>query len=365
MNNFYSIQPGIRDKNYPVRHRLWIQVVVSFLLFLSVGTIGLIFVLNLAFQRLSHAEFEALAKSNAEFIRTLHFPLTPELAGYFSRIVGAEARFGRVNAPDERHEAVTVAIEPGAELTLIRERPTLIKSLMRPVSIGALAAFWILWFVLAWAVLRSYLRIQRLALLGQMTTSLAHEIRNPIAAIRLHAQLLQQHEPTTAPLIIGQANTIERLLNQWMFLARPEPPRKTEVNINALLQESVKVLAPAAEHAGVRIVVDANDAQCVKADGIRLAQAFHNIILNAIQAMSDGGTLSISAGQNFINFADTGPGFSSLALKRWADPLFSEKEGGMGVGLTVAREIIQGHGGDIIVSNRHQGGALVQIQLWK
>src|SRR5262245_38738065 len=128
-------------------------MIASFLLFLSLGTAGLVYVLNTAYQRLSHAEFESLAKANAEFIHNLHFPLTDRLASYFSQIVGAEVRFERITAPDIHHEAVTVLIEPGVEMTLIRVRPTLREVLMRPISVGALAVFWVLWFVLAWAVL--------------------------------------------------------------------------------------------------------------------------------------------------------------------------------------------------------------------
>jgi signal transduction histidine kinase len=346
-----------------MHERLWIRIAVSFLLFLVVGTVGLILVLTAAYQRLSRTEFVALAQTNAEFIRTEHLPQTDRFAAYLSRVLGVEVHFDSVTPCDARHEAVSVAIEPGAALTLIRERPTLRILLLRPVALGAVAAFWGLWVGLAWAVVRPYLRAQRLALLGGIATSLAHEIRNPIAAIRLHGQLIEQSQHEAAELIVSEAAKIEDLVNQWMFLARPEPPKRVRVDLASLLAEVVHLLAPAAEHASVRIAVDVAPGQCVMADSRRLSQVFHNIVMNAIQAMPTGGTLSISAREGSIRFADTGPGFSHAALAHWAEILFSEKEGGMGIGLSVAKEIVQAHGGRLSVSNQPQGGALIHIQL--
>jgi signal transduction histidine kinase len=346
-----------------MQKRLWIRIVVSFLLFLTLGTIGLVLVLDAAFQRLSHSEFAALAGANADFIRATHLQPTDRLAGYLSQMLGAEVQFRRVAPPDARHEAVTVPLAPGMDLTLIRERPTLRALLLRPVAIGALAAFWGLWFALATAVLHPYLKARRLAFLGQMATGLAHQIRNPVAAIRLHAQLLQKTNSDTAALIVDEATAIEGLLNQWMFLARPDPPRKSEVLPAELIAQTVRLLAPAAAYARVQIVVDADSGQRLQADARRLCQVFHNIILNAIQAMPGGGTLTITARDRAITFADTGPGFSASALSRWAEMLYSEKEGGMGIGLSVAREIIRAHGGRLSVANQPRGGAVVRIEL--
>jgi signal transduction histidine kinase len=346
-----------------MRERLWIQIAASFLLFVVVGTVGLIYVLDAAFQRLSHTEFVALAQANADFIRSENLARTERLALDLSQMLGVEVRFDRRDAPDKAHEAVTIALEPGADLTLIRERPTLRELLLRPITLSALAAFWALWFALAWAVVRPYQRAQRFALLGSVATSMAHQIRNPIAAIRLHAQLLQKAQPEGAGIIVDEAARIEDLVNQWMFLARPEPPRKTEVVLAELLHQSVRLAAPAAEHAGIEIVLDAVRDQRLQADARRLIQVFHNIIFNAIQAMPDGGKLTITARPGAISFADTGPGFSPAALTRWAEMLFSEKEGGMGIGLNVAQRIVRAHGGRLSVANQPAGGAVVRIEL--
>jgi signal transduction histidine kinase len=370
-----------------VYRRHWIRIIGPLLLFAAAGTIGIVLLLKSAFQNQSHSEFLALAEANADYIRDSIEAKNQEgngrisdrtnnnfisdarsfqaefLAGHRSRFAGVEVKFQRVGPPDARHEAVTVPINSRAELTLIREGPRLGHVLLQPISIGALTAFWALWFALVWAVTLPSLDAQRFGLLGSIATALAHEIRNPIAAIRLHGQLLEKNEPASAGLIVYEASKIEDLLNQWMFLARPEPPRKTEIALVELIAKTVRLLTPAADHAQVHIEVTASPYRRVQADMHRLGQVFHNIILNAIQAMPKGGTLSITVSEKDICFADTGQGFSPIALRRAASTLYSEKEGGMGLGLNVARKIVRAHDGELVLGNQKEGGALVRVIL--
>ena len=347
----------------------------------------MILLLDAAFQSQSRSKFLALAEANADyirdaseaknqasgaggaaetqasFLRDIHSFQADFLTDHPGQFEGIQVAFQRLAAPDARHEAVTVPISSGNELTLIRKRPQLRDVLLQPVSLGALMAFWTLWLALAWAVTLPSLDAQRFGLLGSIATSLAHEIRNPIAAIRLHGQLLERTEPVNAGLIVYEAAKIEDMLNQWMFLAQPEPPRKTEIVLVELIAKTVRVLAPAADHAKVQIAITASPYRRVQADIHRLGQVFHNIILNAIQAMPEGGTLSIIVSEKDIAFADTGPGFSATALRRAANTLYSEKEGGMGLGLNVARKIVRAHDGQLFIGNRTEGGAVVRVIL--
>jgi len=120
---------------------------------------------------------------------------------------------------------------------------------------------------------------------------------------------------------------------------------------------------PVADVAKVHITVTASPARRVQADGKRMSQVFHNIVLNAIQAMPEGGTLRITVLDKDIHFADTGPGFSPKALRRAATTLYSEKQGGMGLGLSVARRIVRAHDGNLVISNGSAGGAIVRVIL--
>ncbi len=259
---------------------------------------------------------------------------------------------------------------------------------------------------------------ERLAALGKMATGLAHEINNPVAAIKLHAQLMESDTgvspvPTVATtgdpqtsndpspshaghrrdaratfaerlgIILAESAKIESLVSQWMFLARPQPPQTSPCDFTEILTATVRALAPAAQHANVQIFNEVPPGCIAAADRRRLSQAITNVITNAIHAMSArGGVLTVrsrareSAGAVAkdstprshehgydITFTDTGPGFSATALASATDLFFTEKEGGMGIGLNVAAGILKAHGGELRIANAPGGGAVVKFIL--
>jgi signal transduction histidine kinase len=206
-----------------------------------------------------------------------------------------------------------------------------------------------------------------------MATGMAHEINNPVAAIRLHTQLLENEISGAAlerlDIILSEAAKIEGLVSQWMFLARPQPPQTAPCDLADLVANAVRTLDPAAVYASVQVVNEVPAGSTVTADRRRIAQAIINIVTNAIHAMAaTGGTLRITTkqcggGTIHLLFADTGPGFSTAALARGTELFFSEKEGGMGIGLSVTSEILRAHHGRLDISNHPQGGALVTLEL--
>lgn len=214
---------------------------------------------------------------------------------------------------------------------------------------------------------------ERLATLGRMATGLAHEINNPVAAIKLHAQLLEGEVSGSSPerleIILSESAKIESLVSQWMFLARPQPPQMAAWNLAELVRAPVRTLEPAAAHARVRMEQEIDGALRVTADRRRLGQAVANVLANAIHAMAaSGGTLIIRAERNddgtvALSFSDTGAGFSAAALARATELFFSEKEGGMGIGLSVTAEIVRAHGGELRLANAPAGGAVVTMRL--
>jgi signal transduction histidine kinase len=205
---------------------------------------------------------------------------------------------------------------------------------------------------------------ERLALLGRMATGLAHEIHNPLSAIRMHAQLLgsapsAQLAAATAdslPVLLDETARIEGLVNQWMFLAKPAPPQTALVDLREIAGTVLKTYSASAAHAGVTVTADLPERLPVRVDARRLGQAVGNIVLNAIQAMPRGGELSLRGSRDEstvrLVFSDTGRGFSGEALARHGELFFSEREGGMGIGLNVSMEILRAHGGRLEVSNR-------------
>lgn len=217
---------------------------------------------------------------------------------------------------------------------------------------------------------------ERHALLGRMATSLAHEVRNPVSAIRLHAQLLDQADPSEAAvsraMIEGEAERIEGLVGQWLSYAKPAPPVLTDVDVGAALVQAIRLMEPQARHAGVVIEaggMEGGPAMVIPADRHRIQQVFVNLLRNAIQAMPSGGLVRVHAEDSGLRvkvvFEDEGGGFSESALSRLAEPFYSEKEGGMGLGLAVAKDICEAHGGKLLVENRDGAGACVQVEFEK
>ena len=139
-----------------------------------------------------------------------------------------------------------------------------------------------------------------MALLGRMAAGLAHEVRNPVTAIRLHAQLLEGAGPEDAAesraLIESEAERIEMLVGQWLRFARPAPPVMVELDLREVVGRGVARQAAQAAYAGVTLSVEAAGAgRCGSmGDGERLSQVLANLLLNAIQAMPQGGVAKVS-----------------------------------------------------------------------
>ena len=319
-------------------------------------------------------------------------------------------------------EAVGVPLDSGDDLILIRDGFAFRNVGWTRSVLPVLTAFWLLALFVAWLVSRSLVRplrhlaaklpeiekpgpldlpeaqrndeigdvarafvrtrdalqaekaereqAEKLAVLGRMTAALAHEIQNPVSAIKMHAQLWQHGSETsgqTAGIIESEATRIESLVNQWMFLSRPHPPVMAETDVSRLLRQVVNAHQSQLDHTHVRVTLDAPGPLLVLGDAKRLTQVFSNLLLNAMQAMPHGGPLGVLARASSttveITFSDAGAGFSPHALARFSEFFYSEKEGGMGIGLSVASEIIKAHGGNLHALNHPQGGARVTVTL--
>lgn len=212
---------------------------------------------------------------------------------------------------------------------------------------------------------------ERLAALGRIATSLAHEIRNPAAAIRMHADLLAPTTPEgsreSIDLIREEVDRITDLVNQWLFVARGTPPKTERHDLDMLTRRLLARLAPQFAHARVMADLTNSGPIPVEVDAARIEQALRNLFLNAMQAMPEGGSIHARLSREndaaCVSIRDEGRGFSETALGRWSEPFFSEREGGMGLGLTLAAEVIHGHGGTIEVANLPGGGAEVLCRL--
>jgi len=223
----------------------------------------------------------------------------------------------------------------------------------------------------------------KLAVLGQLAGGMSHELRNPLGAIKNAAYFLnmalEKPEPEVkeaVEILEKEVRTSERIMNSLLDFARPKPPALRKLRINDVLKEVLSrtnvpdlPAAPNAAQAGnVEVVTQLDETlPTVLADPDQLSQAFGNIILNAIQAMVEGGQLSIktSASPEWViaSFADTGVGIPKENLGKIFEPLFTSKAKGIGLGLALAKILIEGHGGTIEVKSTEGRGSMFTVRL--
>jgi signal transduction histidine kinase len=198
---------------------------------------------------------------------------------------------------------------------------------------------------------------ERLRLLGQFSGGLAHQFRNAAAGARLAIQLFLQENPTAAdpePLQVAlrQLTRLEASVRQFLALGRPPSLAVQSVDLRELLQQAVQLHLPQARHAGVALHWQPPAAPCrLDADPEQLHHAIANLLTNAVEAAGEGGTvvvsLTCSLHQAIIQVSDSGPGPPAPLADRLFEPFVSGKPDGIGLGLAVARRLVEAHGGSI------------------
>jgi signal transduction histidine kinase len=217
-------------------------------------------------------------------------------------------------------------------------------------------------------------RAERLYALGQLSAGLAHEIRNPLASIEGAANVLQRGTQSEErrgeflDIIQKESRRLNRLLTSFLDFAKPRQPDWRVVEVDNLF-DSVKALA---RHVGgtrslevrKRIQPGLSTLEC---DPEQLKQVLLNLVMNAIQAMPQGGTVVLAAKQDetqiTIDVHDQGRGISDDDLDRIFDPFFTTKETGSGLGLSVAYQIVSQHGGMLTVARNSPEGVTMRISL--
>jgi two-component system, NtrC family, sensor histidine kinase PilS len=218
-------------------------------------------------------------------------------------------------------------------------------------------------------------RQDRLAAVGRVAASIAHEIRNPLAAMRGSIQVLRSEmdgnssQAELMEIILRESDRLNRIITDYLTYARPRSHAHTSVDVRELLQETFTLLRHSPELQAAHQLEEGYSAEAaiVSADASQLKQVFWNIARNALQAMPDGGTLRAelrhSAGNRLrITFTDTGRGMSPEQVEHLFEP-FSSRTGGTGLGLSIVYQIIRDHGGTINVRSRESQGTTIAIEL--
>lgn len=230
-------------------------------------------------------------------------------------------------------------------------------------------------------------RADRLSALGQLSAGLAHEIRNPLGAIKGAVEILEEDYPAGHPkaefyaITLKEVKRLNDVVTNFLNFARPVSRRFIPVDVREVLASLEGLVSGEARAHRVQIVTNFHARPFrVMADEALLKQAFLNIMLNALEAMSDGGTLAIStrvadpASVGFVDadnreewleavFDDTGTGIPEEHLGRVFDPFFTTKKDGTGLGLAITYRIIENHRGIIRVTSQPGQGTTFVITL--
>lgn len=219
-------------------------------------------------------------------------------------------------------------------------------------------------------------RKERLATLGNMAAAVAHEIRNPLNAVSMGLQRLRaEFHPTPAgdyerfiDLMRGEVTRLNTIIEEFLALARPVALAPRSVTVPELLRELVALIEGEAGARGVRVGVEAPATLPVlRADADRLRQVLLNLALNAIQAMPQGGTLGFgaaAAGADVVlSVSDTGEGIPADLLPRLFEPYVTGRTDGLGLGLAIARRLVEAHGGRIEAETEPGRGSRFRVTL--
>ena len=218
------------------------------------------------------------------------------------------------------------------------------------------------------------IRADRLKSLGELAAGMAHEVRNPLSAIRGAVEIIEKEIPPDSPrrkfvgIIEEEVDRLNRLVGEFLSFAKPREPERTPTDLSELVESVVTFTSKEADNKGVRLVTRLDERlHAVPLDREQIRQVLLNLIINAIHAMPEGGTVEIgtSLGSESVELwvRDYGVGIEPGSRDKIFDPFFTTKQQGSGLGLSIAYQIVKQHGGEIELGDVDGPGALFIIRL--
>lgn len=216
---------------------------------------------------------------------------------------------------------------------------------------------------------------EKLGIAGLMAARVAHDVRNPLSSIKMQTQLLntslapgsEGREMTEA--MLHDISQVELVVGGLLEVARPRALQRTPHNLNEIIEGVIRQVTPQCRHRQITVERHlAPDLPAMLLDADRLTHALLNVVLNATEALREGGTLAISSvrsgpGDVVVVVDDNGVGIDAAQAARVFDPFVTTKPGGVGLGLVNARAAVEGHGGTITLAPRQPVGTRVTIRL--
>jgi two-component system sensor histidine kinase HydH len=218
-------------------------------------------------------------------------------------------------------------------------------------------------------------RSERLAALGRLASGVAHEIRNPLSSIKGFAQYFRDkfevgtEDKSYAEIMIQEVERLNRVITQLLDFGRPKELRLELHPLSRILEHPLQLIRADLNKRGIKLVESPSPEEEVRVDSDQITQALLNIFLNAMESMEKGGVLRVEIVKKperrgvEIWISDSGPGINQENLSRIFDPFFSTKKKGTGLGLAITANIIEAHGGEILVESKEGKGATFKVFL--
>ncbi len=219
---------------------------------------------------------------------------------------------------------------------------------------------------------RDVARVAKLAVMGEMAASMAHEVRTPLGILRSSAQILQR-EPELSEIgremtdyIISETRRLNDLVNTLLECAIPREPNFTRQSIDSIIHHVIELIRSHLEQKQIDLQFDSPaEPLMLECDRDHLIQVFLNLIINAVQHVEQGGVICIKAIPGLKNLeiqvCDNGPGIADEYKHSVFDPFFTQRADGIGLGLTVVQQIVLAHHGDIVISDNQPKGCCFRL----
>jgi two-component system sensor histidine kinase HydH len=219
------------------------------------------------------------------------------------------------------------------------------------------------------------IRSEKLAALGQLAAGIAHEIRNPLTSINILIHSLRQNissgesRSEDFKVIEEEIHRINEIVDQFLRFAKPAPPHLERTEVTSIFEEILQLLRPQMEKLRISVEKDFRPVPLITIDNEQMKQVILNLLMNSIQAMPEGGQFRLEGevskdGQWVeLSIRDSGVGIPPEDMDKLFDPFFSTKEGGIGLGLSIAHRIIDQHHGKIEVTSNPNEGTIFTVYL--
>lgn len=214
-------------------------------------------------------------------------------------------------------------------------------------------------------------RSDRLAAVGRLAASMAHEIRNPLASISGSVQLLlenmqaKEEDQNLMNIVVNEADRLNGLLTSFLHFARPKSPEKENIVISQLIDELIFLLNADKRFDNIKLVKSCADDTVIAVDSQQVQQILWGLSINAVEAMQGQGVLKLTvveSNPSTIIVEDSGPGVPDELKSHIFEPFFSTKDKGTGLGLASVYSVVEAHGGVISVGRSSLGGARFSLE---